>query len=96
MPIRDENPLYIRAENSVGVDLREYGIPYVMPHTEDTTWQLCVKKTEDEDTVIVIASFENVEKANDALTSLKEAIDLGKGWDAIFHKEKVQRTPIQS
>ena len=34
---------------------------------------------------IIIGTFENVNKANDALRSLQKAIEKKEGWDAIFY-----------
>ena len=76
--------MYIRTEQNETVDSRGYGTPYVIPYSTETGWSLLMNKKVG-DTSILIATFETVEKANNALDSLNKAIQEEKGWDAIFY-----------
>lgn len=74
--------MYITTEDDEYLEIQEDDDPYVKPSSETSEWELLVD-IEDEagEETIIIATFETVEEANDALNSLREAIDEDEGWD---------------
>ena len=76
--------MYIRTEQNETVNSQDYDPPYVVPYSTETGWSLLMNRKVD-DASMIIGTFENVKKANDALDSLNKAIQEEKGWDAIFY-----------
>lgn len=84
--------MYIRTEDDQHLEIHEEedDLPYLAP-VSATGWELLIdnvefEEDEDEDKTVTIATFETVADANSALRSLRNAIELDEGWDAIEFK----------
>ena len=96
--------MYVRTEDNVYLEIHDDDDdhPYVMPGSV-TEWGLLIDNVEfeedgedeeDEETT-TIATFKTVADANRALSSLRTAIELDQGWDAIeFKKSLKSRTEV--
>ena len=78
----------------------KYGSPYVKPWEDsigsfDGKWALCIDElhSSDEQSVICIAVFDTVYKANLALQSVRKAKEANKGWDAEAYKKSENKAP---
>lgn len=81
--------MFIRTEEGNKINYTQYRHPYVEPLSSDE-WHLCINISDnnsDNDKIRVIASFSKVSQANEALDSLKEAMERSHGWDAKDYKE---------
>ncbi len=93
--------MYVRTEDDMHLEIRDEDdhLPYVMPVSK-THWGLLIDNVEfeeDEDEedeeyeeTTTIATFRTVADANAALKSLRTAIELDQGWDAIEFKESLE------
>ena len=91
--------MYVRTENDMHLEIRDEDddLPYVMPISK-AQWGLLIDNVEFEDDeedeeyeeTTTIATFRTVADANSALKSLRTAIELEQGWDAIEFKESLE------
>ena len=88
--------MYIRTEDDQHLEIQDDDDdqPYVMPGST-TEWHLLIDNVEfedeeDDEETTTIATFNTVAAANSALSSLRNAIDLDQGWDAIEFKESLK------
>ena len=88
--------MYVRTEDDMHLEIHDEDdhLPYVMPVSK-AQWGLLIDSVEFEDDeedeeTTTIATFRTVADANSALKSLRTAIELEQGWDAIEFKESLE------
>ena len=91
--------MYVRTEDDMHLEIHDEDdhLPYVMPVSK-AQWGLLIDNVEFEEDeedeeyeeATTIAIFRTVADANSALKSLRTAIELDQGWDAIEFKESLE------
>ncbi|MDE0325939.1 MAG: hypothetical protein OXN27_18640 [Candidatus Poribacteria bacterium] len=88
--------MYVRTEDDQHLEIHEEedDLPYVTP-VSAKEWGLVIDNVEfeddeDDEEMVTIATFETVADANSALKSLRTAIELDQGWDAIEFKKSLE------
>lgn len=83
-----ENPkMYVKTEDGRDVDFRAYNKMNVRPAGK-SRWELIA--THKDGSELNIATFANVEEAKDASTSLAQAADADRSWDAGKFKRNLE------
>lgn len=86
---------HIKTQDDKMIDTSQYSDPYVTPNAHTKKWDLEIPHKGTQKVPELIASFEKVEQANEALKSLRVAIASEFGWDANEYKEWASMDPMK-